>query len=108
MRSRRGTHSTTTPPTLLLIPSTPSTTSSTTAAPTSTENIKVYLAIAVSVCIDIVYKQVTEIAKDIRAIDRWLSEFKDSLSEIKDKLIFIRRGIIALVRNAGLLNIEFK
>jgi len=47
-------------------------------------------------------------AKDIRAIDRRLSELKNSLSKIKDKLAFIRRSITALIRNAGLLNIEFK
>ena len=32
---------------------------------TSTESIRVYLAITVSVCIDIVYKQVTNMAKDV-------------------------------------------
>jgi len=47
-------------------------------------------------------------AKDVRAIDRRLSKLKDSLSKIKDKLTFIRRGIIVLIRNARLLNIEFK
>ena len=47
-------------------------------------------------------------AKDVWAMDRRLSELKDSLSKIKDGLAFIRRGIIALIRNAGLLNIEFK
>jgi len=51
---------------------------------------------------------VTEIAKDVRAMDCQLSEFKDSLSEIKDKLRFIKRGITALICNAGLLDIEFK
>ena len=56
MRSRRSTHSTAIPPTLLLIPSTPSTTSSTATAPTSIENVKVYLAIAISIHVDIVYK----------------------------------------------------
>jgi len=70
MRSYRGTRSTAAPLTLLLIPSTPNAISSATAAPASTENIKVYLAITVSVYINIVYKQVTEIAKDVRAIDR--------------------------------------
>jgi len=69
MRSHRGTRSAAAPLTLLLIPGMPSTTSSATAAPASTENIRVYLAIAVSAHIDIVYKQVTEIAKDVWAMD---------------------------------------
>jgi len=47
-------------------------------------------------------------AKDVQAIDRWFNEFKDSLSEIKDKLAFLRRGIIALVHNAGLPDIEYE
>ena len=47
-------------------------------------------------------------AKDVRAIDRRLSKLKDSLSKIKDKLTFIRRSIIVLIYNAGLLDIEFK
>jgi len=51
---------------------------------------------------------VTKIAKDVWAIDRRLSKLKDSLSKIKDRLAFIRRSIIALIRNAGLLDIEFK
>ena len=55
MRSHKGTHSVAAPSTLLLIPSTPSTTSST-ITPTSTENIRVYLVIAVSIYINIVYK----------------------------------------------------
>ena len=41
-------------------------------------------------------------------MDCQLNEFKDSLSKIKDKLVFIRRGITALIYNAGLLDIEFK
>jgi hypothetical protein len=65
MHSRKGTRSITTPPTLLLIPSTPSTTSSTTITPTSMENIRVYLAIAISIRVNIVYKQVAKVAKDI-------------------------------------------
>jgi len=108
MRSRRGTRSAAAPPTLLLIPGTPGATSGTTAAPAGTENVGVYSAIAVSARVDIVRKQVTEMAKDVRAIDRRLSELEDSLSEIKDELAFMRRGITALVRNAGLLDIEFK
>ena len=55
MRSYKGTYSVTTPPTLLLIPSIPSTTSST-ITPTSTENIRVYLVIAISIRVNIVYK----------------------------------------------------
>ena len=55
MRSRKGTRSITAPPTLLLIPSIPSTTSST-ITPASTENVGVYLAIAVSIRVNIVYK----------------------------------------------------
>ena len=55
MRSHKGTRSIATPSTLLLIPSTPSTASST-ITPTSIENIRVYLAIAVSVHVNIVYK----------------------------------------------------
>jgi len=47
-------------------------------------------------------------AKDVRAIDRRFNEFEDSLSEIKDKLVFLRRGVIALIRNAGLPDIEYK
>ena len=56
MRSYKGTYSVTTPPTLLLIPSTPSISSSTTTTPTSTENIRVYLVITVSIRVNIVYK----------------------------------------------------
>ena len=108
IRSRIGIRSAATPPTLLLIPSTPSTTSSTTTAPTSTENVRVYLVITISAHINIVYKQVTKIAKDIRAIDRQLNKLKDSLSKIKDKLTFIRHSIIALIHNTRLLDIEFK
>jgi len=55
MHSRRGTYSTTAPFTLLLIPSTPSATSGT-ITPASTENIRVYLVIAISVRVNIVYK----------------------------------------------------
>jgi len=74
----------------------------------SIEYIRVYSAIAVSVYINIVYKQITNMVKDVWVIDYWLNKFKDSLSEIKDKLVFLRRGIIALVRNARLLDIEYK
>ena len=64
MRSRKGIYSTT-PPTLLLIPGTPGAAFSTAATSTNIENIGVYLVIAISTRVDIVYKQVTEIAKDI-------------------------------------------
>ena len=55
--------------TLLLIPSTPSAAFSTAATPASMENIRVYLAIAISTRINIVCKQVTKIAKDVQAIN---------------------------------------
>jgi hypothetical protein len=61
------------------------------------ENIRVYLAIAISAYVNIVCKRVAEVVKDIRAIDYWLSKLKGSLSEIKDKLAFIRRGITILI-----------
>jgi cell division septum initiation protein DivIVA len=77
-----------------------------TAAAASTEYIRVYLAIAVSAYINIVYKRVTDIVKDIQAIDRQLNEFKNSLSEIKDKLAFLRYSVIAFIHNARLLNIK--
>ena len=107
MRSRKGTRSIAAPPTLLLIPSIPSTTSST-ITPTSTENIRVYLAITISVYINIVYKRVAKVVKDIWAIDYRLSKLKGSLSKIKDELAFIRRSITILIHNARLLDIEFK
>jgi len=69
MHSRKGIHSTAVPPTLLLIPSTPNTAFNTTATPTNIENIKVYSAIAVSIYINIVYKWVPKIVKDVQAID---------------------------------------
>ncbi len=65
MRSRKGTRSIATPPTLLLIPSTPSAASSTTITPTSIENVRVYLVITVSVYVNIVYKRVAKVVKDI-------------------------------------------
>ena len=65
-----------------------------------------YLAIAVSTRINIVRKRVTNIAKDIRAIDRRFNRFKDSLSKIIDKLTFLRRSIIILIRNTRLPDIE--
>jgi len=39
-------------------------------------------------------------------MDRWLNKFKDSLSKIKDKLAFLRRGIIILIYNARLPDIK--
>jgi hypothetical protein len=68
----------------------------------------VYSAIAVSARVNIVYKWVAEVAKDIRAIDYRLSKLKGSLSKIKDKLTFIRRSITILIRNTRLLDIELK
>jgi len=68
----------------------------------------VYLVIAVSVYVNIVYKWVAKVVKDIRAIDYRLSRLKDSLSKIKDKLAFISRGITALIYNTGLPDIELK
>ena len=50
----------------------------------------------------------TKIVKDVWAVDCWLSKLKFFLSKIKDKLAFIRYGIIVLVYNARLLDIEFK
>jgi len=46
--------------------------------------------------------------KDVRAMDRWFNKFEDSLSKIKDELAFLRRGVIALIRNARLLDIEYE
>ena len=106
MRSRRGTRSAA-PPTLSLIPGTPGAASGTAATPAGMENVRVYSAIAISARVDIVH-ELTEIAKDVRAIDRRLGELEDSLSEIKDELAFMRRGIAALVRNARLPDIEFE
>jgi hypothetical protein len=68
MYSYKGTCSIAAPPTLLLIPSTPSTTSST-ITPASTENIRVYLVIAISARVNIVYKWVARVVKDVWAID---------------------------------------
>jgi len=56
MRSYKSIHFTTTPPTFLLILSTPSTISSTITTPISTENVKIYLVITVSIRVNIVYK----------------------------------------------------
>ena len=56
MRSYKNTHFVATPPTLLLIPSTLSTAFSITAAPASTENVKIYSAITVSIRVNIIYK----------------------------------------------------
>ena len=103
---RRGTRSTTAPLTLLLIAGTLGT-AVTAAASASAGSIRVYLAIAISTYINIVYKQVTNIAKDARAIDRRLNKFKDSLSKIKDKLTFLRRSVFALIYNTRLPDIKY-
>jgi len=63
-RGRRGTRSTAAPLTLLLIASTLGAAIATTAS-ASMESIRVYLAIAISARIDIVYKRVTNMAKDV-------------------------------------------
>ena len=70
------------------------------------EYIGVYSAITVFIHIDIVCERVTNIVKDIQAINRQLNKFKDSLNEIKDKFIFLRCGVIVLICNAGLLDIK--
>jgi len=106
--SRKGTRSTTTTPlTFTLIASTLGAAITTTAS-ASTGSIRVYLIITVSIYVNMVYKRVTNIVKDIRAIDRWFNKFKDSLSKIKDKLTFLRRGVIILIRNARLPNIKYR
>ena len=56
MRSYKGIHSTAVPPTFLLIFNTLSAISSTITTLTNTENIRVYLVIAISAYINIVYK----------------------------------------------------
>jgi len=68
IRSRRGTHSTAAP-IFLPIASTPGTTITATAF-ASIESVRVYLAITISARINIVYKRVTNIAKDVQAMDR--------------------------------------
>jgi hypothetical protein len=47
-------------------------------------------------------------AKDVQAMDRQFNKFKESLGEIKDELAFLRRGVIVLIRNTGLLDIEYR
>ena len=79
-----------------------------TTASGGTGSIGVYSVIAISVCIDIVCKWVTDMVKDIQAIDCWFSKFKDFLSEIKDELAFLKYGIIALIYNTGLPNIKYR
>ena len=56
MRSRKGIYSAAAPPTFSLIPSTPNAALGTATTPTSTENVKVYSAIAVFARVNIVYK----------------------------------------------------
>ena len=46
--------------------------------------------------VNIVYKRVAKVVKDVRAIDYRLSKLKGSLSKIKDKLAFIRRSITTI------------
>ena len=64
IHGRRGTRSTAAPLTLSPIASTLGAAVTTTAS-ASTGSVRVYLAIAVSIRINIVYKRVTNIAKDI-------------------------------------------
>ena len=64
MRGRRGTRSAAAPLTLLPITSTLGAAVTATAS-ASTGSIGVYLAIAVFAYIDIVYKRVTNMAKDV-------------------------------------------
>ena len=56
-----------------------------------------YLAITISARVNIVYKRVAKVVKDVWAIDHRLSKLKGSLSKIKDKLTFIRRSITILI-----------
>ena len=74
----------------------------------STGSVRVYLVITISTRINIVYKRVTNIAKDIRAIDRRFNKYKDSLSKIKNKLAFLRRSIITLICNTRLPDIKYR
>jgi hypothetical protein len=62
MCNYRGTYSAVAPPTLLPINTTLGGGS---AAASSTEYIRVYLAIAISIYINTVYKRVTNIVKDV-------------------------------------------
>ena len=107
MCNRGGIYSTVAPPTLLPITSTPGGGGggggNTTA---SMEYIGVYSVITISIHVDIVYKRVINIVKDIQAIDHQLNKFKDSLNKIKDKLIFLKRSIIVLVCNIRLPDIK--
>jgi hypothetical protein len=64
MHGYRGTRSTTAPLTLSPITSTLGATITATAS-ASAGSIRVYLAITISIYINIVYKQVTNIAKDV-------------------------------------------
>ena len=48
----------------------------------------------------------TDIVKDVQAIDFQLNKFRNSLSEIKDKLAFLRRSVIILIYNTRLLDIK--
>jgi hypothetical protein len=104
---RRGTRSTAAPLTLLPITSTLGAAIATTAS-ASTRSIRVYLVITISTRINIVYKRVTNIAKNVRAIDRQFNKFKDSLSKVKDKLAFLRRSVIILIYNTRLPDIEYR
>ena len=49
-----------------------------------------------------------KVIKDVWAIDNRLSKLKGSLSKIKDKLTFVRRGITILIYNTRVLDMELK
>ena len=76
------------------------------ATSAGTGNVGVYSAIAVSACVDIVCEWVANVAKDVQAMDCQLNEFKDFLNKIRDEFAFLRHSVIALVYNAGLLDIK--
>jgi len=65
MHSYRDTRFSVVPLTLLPIAGTPNTITNAFTASVSTEYIKMYLAIAVFARIDIIYKQVINMAKDV-------------------------------------------
>ena len=55
-----------------------------------------------------VRKQITNIIKNIQAMDHQLNKFKDSLSKIKDKLTFLRHSVITLIYSTELPDIKYK
>ena len=103
--NRGGICSAITPPTLLPITGTPGGGSGSNTT-IGIEYIEVYSAIAISIRVNIVYKRVTDIVKDVQAMDCQLNELEDFLNKIKDELAFLKYSVIALVRNVRLLNIK--